>query len=107
MKKFEKWLLAYSATYLLNFIGFFFFSYDVLESHGSEINTLARTYGGLTGPLFLLILVLFVVFIFNEVRRSHYQRILRKGLVLALPILATLGHGLIIHSALALYQFVY
>lgn len=107
MKKFEKGLLLYSATYLLNFIGFFFFSYDILEAHGSEINTLARTYGGLTGPLFLLILVLFAVFIFNEVRRSRYQKNWHKGLVFVLPILATLGHGLIIHSAIALYQFVH
>ena len=96
MKKFEKWLIAYSATYLLNFIGFFFFSYDILESHGSEINTLART-----------ILVLFGLFIFNEARRSHYQKTFRKVFVIALPILATVGHGLIIQSALALYQFVY
>lgn len=107
MKKFEKWLIAYSATYLLNFVGFFFFSYDILESHGSEINTLARTYGGLTGPLFLVILVLFGLFIFNEARRSHYQKTFRKVFVIALPILATVGHGLIIQSALALYQFVY
>lgn len=107
MKKIEKCLIFYSATYLLNFIGFFFFSYDSLEAYVGEINTLARTYGGLTGPLFLLMLILFAVFIFNEVCRSRYQKILHKGLVMVLPILATVGHGLIIHATIALYQFLH
>ena len=102
MKSYSKWLLGFSLTYLLNFVGYFFFLYDVLGNATLEenINLVAIKYGGYTGPLFLLELILFIIFFYNEKNGSRKTEKLNQVILVLLPLIALVGHYLILNGAI-------
>lgn len=106
MSKFDKWVLVFSGTFLLNFVGFFFFLYDVLGARFEAVNRLAHEYGRYPGALFLLTLLLIFALIYNDKKGGRNNHIMHRVLILFMPIVALLGHILIVMSAIEVYRFI-
>lgn len=106
MTKIDKWVLGFAGTFILNFIGFFFFLYDVLGTRFEEVNRLAHEHGSYPGGLFLLMLVLLVALVYNDKKGGRNNHIMYKVLIAIIPIVAFIGHILIVLSAIEVYRFI-
>lgn len=104
MTKIDKWILAFAGTFLLNFVGFFFYLYDVLGSRFDDVNRLAHEHGNQAGFLFLFMLLLLFGLVYNDKKGGRNSYILHNILLVIIPIVALLGHVLIVIKAIEVYQ---
>ena len=106
MDKLENWVVGFSLTFLLNFVGFYFFLYDVLGARFDNVNLLASQYGGYTAPLFLFEIALLFGLVYIDKKGSRQSYKVHRLLLGLLPLVALVGHYLIVSNALEVVRLI-